>query len=130
MPIPPDVLNRFLPEFSDPQLTNLFAQAHAKHVLLEIGEDPRNFPRFDAVLEEKVTFVAYALAAAGCSLAEQDRRAEGAIVLERAASLIEYVHGPASRESRDASLHVLLAAMAFYAAGHYSRAFVAMQRTE
>jgi hypothetical protein len=111
-------------------MATLFAQAHAKHVLHEVREAPENFPSFDPSLDDKVTFSAYALLAAGCSLVEQGDLLEGSNAMERAASLLHYAHGPAATESRESGFHVLVSAMAFYAAGHYSRAFVTIRTVE
>lgn len=130
MPIPLERARVVLEELQAPQIRHLFAQAHAKHVLHEVRELPANFPSFDPDLDDKVTFAAYGLLAAGCSLVEQGDRTGGAPSIERAASLLEYVHGPAARDSRENAYHVFVAAMAFYAAGQYSRAFVAMRGAE
>jgi hypothetical protein len=46
------------------------AQAKAKLVLREVHELPENFPQFTPDLDERVTFVAYALLAAGCSMVD------------------------------------------------------------
>ena len=91
---------------------------------------PENFPAFDPELDDKVTFSVYALLAAGCSIAEQGERLEAASSLERGASLLQYVHGPLALASRESAFHVFVAAMAFYAAGHYSRAFIAIRSVE
>ncbi|MEW6725465.1 MAG: DEAD/DEAH box helicase [Bacillota bacterium] len=130
MPIPLEQARKFLEQLQTPPLTNLFAQAHAKHVLYEVRELPANFPSFDPNLKDKVTFAVYGLLAAGCSVAEQGDRAAGIAVLERAASLLHYVHGPFAKDLRESGFHVFVAAMAFYAAGHYSRAFVAIRAVE
>lgn len=131
MAIPLEQARAVVDEFSaDSLLQNLFAQAHAKHVLQEVREDAQNFPAFDPELDDKVTFAAYQLLAAGCSLIEQDDRVRGATALERAASLLEFVHRSAARESRESGFHMLVAGMAFYAAGHYSRAFVSLRALE
>lgn len=130
MPIPLQQARAVLTDFQTPRLAHLFAQAHAKHVLHEVRELPSNFPAFDPNLDDKVTFAAYGVLAAGCSVVEQGDRAGGAAALERAASLLQYVHGPLAKDSRESSFHVFVAAMAFYAAGHYSRAFVVIRAVE
>lgn len=130
MPIPLHQAQSLIQSFQVPRIINLFAQAHAKYVLHEVGEDPSNFPPFDPNLPDKVTVAAYALMAAGCSFIEADGRAEGAPTLERAASLLHYAHGPTARESRESCFHVLVASMGFYAAGHYSRSFVTIRQVE
>jgi hypothetical protein len=130
MPIPLERARSILAELQAPRLAHLFAQAHARHVLHEVREIPANFPSFDPDLDDKVTFAVYGLLAAGCSVAEQGDRAAAAPALERAASLLQYVHGPRASESRESSFHLFVAAMAFYAAGHYSRAFVSIRAVE
>lgn len=130
MPIPLEQARALVTDLRTRQVTTLFAQAHAKYVLHEVRETTENFPAFDPSLDDKVTFSAYALLAAGCSIIEQGDRPEGAASVERAASLLHYVHGPTAKESRESGFHVLVAAMAFYAAGHYSRAFVTIRSIE
>jgi hypothetical protein len=95
-----------------------------------VRELPTNFPSFDPSLDDKVTFAVYGLLAAACSVIEHGGRAAGTPALERAASLLQYVHGPPAKDSRESGFHLFVAAMAFYAAGHYSRAFVAIRAVE
>jgi hypothetical protein len=130
MPIPLEQARTILTELQAPRLTYLFAQAHAKHVLHEVRELPENFPSFDPNLDDKVTFAAYGLLAGACSVVEQEDRVAGASTLERAASLLQYIHGPLAKDSRESAFHVFVASMAFYAAGHYSRAFVTIRVVE
>ncbi len=112
------------------RIQNLFAQSHAKYVLHEVNESADNFPPFDRQLEDKVTFTAYALLAAACSMLEQESIVEGIRELETAASLLQNAHGPFVVVSRESSFHTLVSAMAFYASGHYSRSFVAIRQIE
>lgn len=130
MSIPVEQAHALLADLLNPQVVNLFAQAHAKYVLHEVRETPENFPAFDPNLDDKVTFAAYALLAAGCSIAEKRDRPEDTGALERAAALLQYVHGPYTESSRDAGFHLLVSAMAFYGAGHYSRAFITIRAVE
>src|SRR3990172_351362 len=130
MPIPLNQARTLVENLRAPEVTTLFAQAHARHVLDEVKELPENFPAFDQRLDDKSTFSAYALLAAGCSIVEQGDRTEGAAAIERSASLLHYVHESNARASRESGFHVLVAAMAFYAAGQYSRAFVTMRSIE
>jgi hypothetical protein len=130
MTIPVSRARQIVADLQVPTAVNLFAQAHAKHVLREVGELPSNFPAFDPDLDDKTTFAAYGLMAAACSIVEGGDRSAGIGALERAASLLQYAHGPTARDSRGSAFHVLVAAMAFYAAGQYSRAFVAIRAVE
>ena len=127
MPIPNDDARRLLAELDGPDLANFMAQAEARHVLLEVGEAPENFPPFTVALDERITGLAYIYLAAGCSLIEQGERAEGAAALERAARLLRNVHGPHAATSKESAFHILLAAMAAYAAGQYSWAFIMLK---
>ena len=130
MTIPLEQAQRVVASLQAGRIQNLFAQSHAKHVLHEVNESPDNFPAFDQRLEDKVTFTAYALLAASCSLLEQQIIEEGVSGLETAAVLLQNIHGPFVEESRESSFHSLVSSMAFYAAGHYSRAFVAIRKVE
>jgi hypothetical protein len=130
MPIPRPRIPPLLARLNSPELANLYAQAHARFVLNEVGEEPENFPPFDPALDDKVTFAAYALLAGGCSLIEQGDRPGGAETVERAAALLTYIHAPATQTSRESAFHMLVAAMAFFASGQYSRAFVAIRNAE
>lgn len=130
MNLPIDVARRALRSLESGALRNLIAQAQAKYVLLETKEDPVNFPRFDPALDEKITFIAYMMLDAGRSLATQGFRRDSIQPLQRAASILQYVHGPVDPPSKSRSFHRLVAAMAFYAAGQYSRAFVTIRNVE
>ena len=130
MTIPLEQARSVLKDFTASRIENLFAQAHAKHVLHEVKESPENFPAFDERLDDKVTFAAYALLASSCSMIEHQSYTEGFDALEKAATLLQNIHGPFVEISRESGFHVLVSSMAFYAAGHYSRAFVTIQNVE
>ncbi len=130
MTIPLEQAHSVITSMQSGPIQNLFAQSHAKHVLHEVNESPDNFPAFDERLEDKVTFSAYALLAASCSKLEQQSIEGGADGLETAAALLQNVHGPFVGKFRESNFHALVSSMAFYAAGHYSRAFVAIRQVE
>lgn len=130
MAIPPDIAREMLAAYEPPLMRNLFAQADARHVLYEVGESEDNFPAFDPALTDKVTAAAYSLLAAGVSLAETEEAAEGYHAIEEAAVLINGVHQPLAGAHITSSFHMLLASMAFYASGQYSRAFVSIRQLE
>lgn len=130
MPLPVERARALITEIQSPGMARLFAQVHAKHVLHEVRENPVNFPAFDPKLDDKVTFAVYGLLSAGCSLIEAGERLEGMAILERGASLLHYAQSPSIATSRVSAFHELISAMAFYAAGHYSRAFVVVRAVE
>lgn len=113
-----------------PGLRNLVAQSKAKQVLREVGEISANFPNFDPSLDDRVTFIAYGLLAAGCSLIEQRQTSEGHAELHAAADILESAHRTEVANHQTSALHCLIGAMAFYACGQYSRAFVLIERVE
>lgn len=130
MAMPVERARQVLKRLEAVELESLYAQAEAQLVLHEVGETPENFPNFAEGLDSRVTSLAYLYLSAGCSLAEQGERREGADALERAARLVRSVHAPHAKSSRDSAYHMLLASMAAYAAGQYSWAFVMMQQSD
>jgi hypothetical protein len=112
------------------RIRNLVAQSKAKQVLREVRELPENYPGFEADLDDRVTFVAYGLLAAGCSLVEQGAVQEGHAELQAAADILESAHRTEARNNRLSALQCLIGAMAFYACGQYSRAFVLIGNIE
>ena len=111
-------------------IPNFIAQAKAKQLLQEVHELTDNYPDFTQALDERVTFVAYRKLAVGCSLAEQELQTEGHTHLHSAGDLLESIHRSSAHADRLSRFHCLVGAMAFYACGHYSRAFVLIKDVE
>ena len=131
MSIPSQKANELISTINNSgRIQNLFAQSHAKFVLYEVKESPDNFPAFDTKLEDKVTYSAYALLAASCSLLEKGSTGDAYLGIETAAAILQNAHKPHSINNPESSFHVLISAMAFYTSGHYSRAFVTLKQIE
>jgi hypothetical protein len=130
MAIPTEIARDILEDYRTRRVENLFAQSSASYVLHEVGEAEENFPRFDPALSDKVTMSAYSILAAGVSLAEEEPSAEAITAMEEAAVLLNNVHLPHAQNDPASGFHVLVASMAFYASGQYSRAFVSIQKVE
>lgn len=111
-------------------IPNFISQAKAKQLLLEVHELPENFPGFTEGLDDRVTFVAYRMLSAGCSLVEQDLPGEGHSQLHSAGDLLESTYRMSAQTDSVSGFHCLIGAMAFYACGHYSRAYVLIKATE
>lgn len=111
-------------------IPNFISQAKAKQLLLEVHELPENFPGFTEGLDNRVTFVAYRMLSAGCSLVEQDLPGEGHSQLHSAGDLLESTYRMSAQTDSVSGFHCLIGAMAFYACGHYSRAYVLIKATE
>lgn len=111
-------------------IPSFIAQAKAKQLLKEVHESPIHFPEFTAGLDDRATFIAYRMLAAGCSFAEQEFKAEGDQQLHAAGDLLESIHRTGATDVSSSRFHRLIGAMAFYACGHYSRAFVLIKGAE
>ena len=111
-------------------IPNFVSQAKAKQLLQEVHELPENFPEFAKGLDDRVTFVAYRMLSAGCSLVEQGLPEEGHPQLHSAGDLLESTHRASAQSESVSGFHCLIGAMAFYACGHYSRAYVLIKTTE
>lgn len=116
--------------FGRPPVPNIIAQAKAKQVLKAVHELPANYPAFRPDLDARGTVVAYRMLAAGCSLIEQHEYSEGYEQLYAAGDLLECIHRNTVGDPTSAGFHCLVGAMAFYAAGHYSRGFVLIKDFE
>ncbi|KPN75526.1 hypothetical protein AEA42_18460 [Shewanella sp. Sh95] len=130
MAIPRETAQRIIERFQAGGTVNLFAQSNASHLLYEVGETQDNFPNFDPSLQDKVTISAYSILAAAISIAEEEWTDEAVHALELGAGLLGNVNQPHTEENNSSVFHVLISAMAFYAAGQYSRAFVTIRKIE
>lgn len=130
MSLPVEEARKLAKSLRTPGILNLFAQSKAKQVLREVREAPANYPRFESDLDDRVTFAAYALMAAGCSLIEGGKSAEGRIELQAAADILESAHRTNVSGEKTSALHCLIGAMSFYACGQYSRAFVLIKQID
>lgn len=110
-------------------IRNFIAQSKAKQILRQVHETPENYPSFTPDVDDRVTFIAYAHLSAGCSLIELGHTNEGHTELHAAADILESAHR-AEIANQSSALHSLIGAMAFYACGQYSRAFVMIGNIE
>ena len=130
MAIPIEIAQRVLGQLSDPRSDHLFAQSDARCVLQEVGEKTDDFPHFDPDLEGKVTAAAYSILAAGLSIAERTGGNDGFTAIEKAANLLSNVHLHNGDGGISSRFHTLVASMAFYSAGQYSKAFVSLKNVK
>ena len=130
MSLPIQTARHLVQSMNSAGIRNLIAQSKAKQVLREVREIPANFPNFEPELDDRVTFIAYGLLAAGCSLIERGETTEGHAELHAAADILESAHRTEIANQQASVLHCLIGAMAFYACGQYSRAFVLIGNIE
>ena len=124
MSLPIESARMLVQSLRSPAIRNLIAQSKAKQVLREVREITANFPNYSPELDDRVTFAAYGLLAAACSLIERGQTVEGHAELHAAADILESAHRTEAANQHTNALHCLIGAMAFYACGQYSRAFV------
>jgi len=128
MSIPSNYINDLIISLSQSRIDNLIAQTDARRILQEVQEISENYPKFDLLLTEKATHVAYALLTCGCSLIENgdESNNEGFLVLEKAGKILSdaFKYNPDEVETKDYNL--LIAGMALYSAKQYSRAFIVL----
>jgi hypothetical protein len=130
MSLPVQTARSLVESMRSADIRNFIAQSKAKQILREVREIPANFPNFEPDLDDRVTFVAYALLGAGCSLVELGATTEGYAELYAAADILESAHRTEIASHHASALHCLIGAMAFYACGQYSRAFVLIGNIE
>lgn len=127
MALPANVAQEVIGAYDTDQLRHIFAQSNANYVLHEVNEEKDNFPHFDQHLTEKVTTAAYAILAAGASLHEEGPTQHSLAAMEKAATLLTNIHSSHTQSDPASAQHMLVASMAFYACGQYSRSFVTIR---
>lgn len=130
MSLPVENARQLVQSMQSGGIKNLIAQSKAKQVLREVNEISEHFPNFEPGLDDRVTFIAYGRLAAGCSLIEMGEAVEGHAELHAAADILESAHRTEVGKESASALHCLIGAMAFYACGQYSRAFVLIKNVE
>ena len=130
MTIPIEYARKIINRYHTSRFLNLFTQADARSILQEVRENADNFPDFDPNLVDRVTMSAYSILSAGVSLAENEQWAESVGVIRQAADLLANLYAHDVNSSITDEFHVLIAAMAFYTAREYSRAFVCIRNIE
>lgn len=110
---------------------NLIAQANAKNILLVANEPFENFPEFTEKLDEKVNYIAFSYLSVGCTLLEKDGDSSLAIhVLEKAATILNYVHSPINNRQPISNYYLLISALSFYCSSQYSKSFIIINKIE
>ncbi len=114
---------------SDPVIQNLIAQANARYILLNTGEDRKNFPPY-TIKDDNLNALAFYYLNLGCELAESDDIVSSIPPLEKGASLLEFVHNSESNQYATSSYYGLIGAMAYYVGFQYSKSFIMIKNFE
>ncbi len=115
---------------SDKAAQNLIAQANSRYILFNVKESRANFPAYDKNLDERLNSIAVAYLSIACAFAESGNLQKASHPFEKAASIIEYVHGPELNRGPGSVYYLLAGSLAYYASFQYSKAFLLLKNLE
>lgn len=116
---------------SDSRFRNFVAQAHSRAVLQRLGADPAQWPRYVPVLDENLLYTAHLLFWQGLQLRTlPDFRVHGDDLIQQGAEILEFLYSEADPEVPERVEQLFSAALGYYIAGHYARAYVLMKDLE
>lgn len=115
---------------SDKDAQNLIAQANSRYILFNVKEPRANFPGYDKNLDERLNSIAVTYLSIACAFAESGNLQKASHPFEKAASIIEYVHGPESNRGSGSVYYLLAGSLAYYASFQYSKAFLLLKNLE
>jgi hypothetical protein len=113
----------------DTTVQNYFAQANARYILLNTGEDNANFPPY-TINDNNLNLLALQYLNLGCSYAENQNFNLASAPLEKGASLLEVVHAAQANRVQTSNYYGLVAALSYYVAFEYSKAFILITKFE
>ncbi|MBI9060258.1 MAG: DEAD/DEAH box helicase [Labilibaculum sp.] len=114
---------------SDPKIQNFIAQANSRYILYNVNETESNYPKYTENLDERCLSIAVNYLSVGYSL-YKDNIAESIKCLEKAAILLEHIFANSNNSIRYKEYYCLVAALGYYAASQYSKAFVILRKLE
>jgi len=113
---------------SDRRFRNFVAQAHSRAVLQRLGADPAQWPRYAPALDENLLYTAHLLFWQGLQLKTvPDFRFDGDDLIKQGAEILEFLYYEPSLETPEHIEQLFSAALGYYIAGHYARAYVLMK---
>lgn len=113
----------------DITIQNYFAQANARYILLNTDEQKSNFPAY-TIDDDNLNLLALQYLNLGCCYAEKNLFSDAAVPLEKGASLLEVVHASHANRSSTSNYYGLIAALSYYVAFEYSKAFILISKFE
>jgi hypothetical protein len=111
---------------------NIFAQANARHILLEVKET--DFPKFRENLNFGSNSLAFSYLSIGCCMFAnnyqeiKDGKEIRRLAIEKGAEFIEYTHFHEQNRVQLSLYYLLIGALAYYASSQYSKAFILMSK--
>ncbi len=114
---------------SDSTLQNLIAQANARYILYNTGEDERNFPKY-TIKDDQLNILAFKYLNIGCNYFEGEIFTKASNAIEKGASILENVNGSPNVQTKYKNLYGLIAALGYYVSFQYSKSFILIRKIE
>lgn len=114
---------------SDSTLQNLIAQANARYILYNTGEDESNFPRY-TIKDDQLNILAFKYLNIGCNYFESKMFTKASRAIEKGASILEHVNGSPNVQTKYKNLYGLIAALGYYVSFQYSKSFILIKKIE
>ncbi len=114
---------------SDSTLQNLIAQANARYILYNTGEDKKNFPRY-TIKDDQLNVLAFKYINIGCNYFDNKVFTKASHAIEKGASILEHVNGSPNIQTKYKNLYGLIAALGYYLSFQYSKSFILIKKLE
>lgn len=112
---------------SDESIQGQIAQADARYILYNTGENRENFPKY-TIEDNKLNILALYYLEIGCSFAENEKIDLSREPLEKGASILEFINGSESNKTDLSNYYCLVSALAYYASFQYSKSFILIKK--
>src|SRR6266545_6854624 len=129
MSVPSSATGRMVQRLMDLQtqgkFQNFVAQAHSRDILRYLRVSPEDWPAYTATLDDDLNYTAHFLLYQGLELkGGPNTSTQGDENLTLGAEILEYVHTKAGPYDPERACQIFTAALAYYIAGHFARAYV------
>jgi hypothetical protein len=114
---------------TDSTLQNLIAQANARYILYNTGEDEKNFPGY-TIKDEQLNMLAFKYLNIGCNYFDSKIFTKASYSIEKASSILEYVHGSPNVQTKNKNLYGLISALGYYVSFQYSKSFILIKKLQ
>lgn len=114
---------------SDSTLQNLIAQANARYILYNTGENKDNFPRY-TINDGQLNILAFKYLNIGCNYFDNKLFTRASYSIEKASSILEHVHGSPNVQTKNKNLYGLISALGYYVSFQYSKSFILIKKLQ
>lgn len=112
---------------NDESIQGQIAQADARYILFNTGENKENFPKY-TIEDDKLNILALYYLEIGCSFAENERLDLAREPFEKGASILEFSNGSESNKTELSNYYCLISALAYYTSFQYSKSFILIKK--